>query len=176
MPDDVRTAVRCGGPFPEHINFFCFHGRNFVTPITSITESTCTHRQESYRTLRDGSLGVAIPGTSCQAMIARSLRDKNHSPVRGPRIKLALEPSRPLRAEEASQILLNLAWTSFRPTTLQAFEISPNRSLDHWPRNYTNVSYLGLRQMSGMGSAQRAPQWHRSLTVHQQRRQLAKLL
>jgi hypothetical protein len=30
---DVRAAVRCDGPFPEHIDFFCFHVRNFVIPI-----------------------------------------------------------------------------------------------------------------------------------------------
>jgi hypothetical protein len=75
MPDDVRTAVRCGGPFPEHINFFYFHGRNFVTPITSITESKCAHLQESYRTLRDGSLGVAMS----QALRARL---RSHGPSR----------------------------------------------------------------------------------------------
>jgi hypothetical protein len=73
MPDDVRTAVRCDGPFPEHINFFYFHGRNFVTPITSITESRCTHLQESYRTLRDGFLGVAMS----QALRARL---RSHGP------------------------------------------------------------------------------------------------
>jgi hypothetical protein len=45
---------------------------------------------ESYRTLRDGSLGWRYPGTSCLATISLSLRDKSHSPIEGPRIKLAL--------------------------------------------------------------------------------------
>jgi hypothetical protein len=42
-----------------------------------------------------------IPGTSCLATIALSLRDKNHSTIEAPRIKLALmgfraqEPSTP---------------------------------------------------------------------------------
>jgi hypothetical protein len=30
------------------------------------------------------------PGTSCLATISLSLRDKSHSPIQGPRIKLAL--------------------------------------------------------------------------------------
>jgi hypothetical protein len=30
------------------------------------------------------------PGTSCLATISLSLRDKSHSPIEGPRIKLAL--------------------------------------------------------------------------------------
>mgnify|MGYP003623046068 CR=1 FL=1 len=32
----------------------------------------------------------AFPGTSCLATIMLSLRDKSHSPIEGPRIKLAL--------------------------------------------------------------------------------------
>ena len=46
--------------------------------------------RESDRARRDGSLGGAVPGTSCQATIAQSLRDKSHSLVEGHRIKLAL--------------------------------------------------------------------------------------
>src|ERR1700742_377535 len=42
------------------------------------------------RTLRDGSLGCDRPGTSCQATIVLSLRDKDHSPAGGIRNKLAL--------------------------------------------------------------------------------------
>ncbi len=34
--------------------------------------------------------GCAVPGTSCLATISLSLRDKSHSPIEGPRIKLAL--------------------------------------------------------------------------------------
>ena len=34
--------------------------------------------------------GDAVPGTSCLATIMLSLRDKSHSPIEGPRIKLAL--------------------------------------------------------------------------------------
>jgi hypothetical protein len=33
------------------------------------------HLHSSYRTLRDGSCGWAVPGTSCQATIGASLRD-----------------------------------------------------------------------------------------------------
>ena len=39
-----------------------------------------------------------VPGTSCQATIAPSLRDKSHSPIERPRIKLALLGLKP-RAE-----------------------------------------------------------------------------
>ena len=35
----------------------------------------CAHLRESHRTLRDGVWGGAVPGTSCQATIAPSLRD-----------------------------------------------------------------------------------------------------
>jgi hypothetical protein len=37
--------------------FFSFHIRNFVTPII---ELRCAHRQESDRTLRDGSFEVVM--------------------------------------------------------------------------------------------------------------------
>jgi hypothetical protein len=37
-----------------------------------------------------GALWIADPGTWCLATISLSLRDKSHSPVEGPRIKLAL--------------------------------------------------------------------------------------
>jgi hypothetical protein len=58
---DVRAALRCDEPFPEHIDFFCFHIRSFVIPILAITQSKCAHLRESDRTLRDGSFGAAIP-------------------------------------------------------------------------------------------------------------------
>jgi hypothetical protein len=38
-----------------------------------------SHLRESHRTLRDGSLSGAVPGTSCQATIAPSLRDISHA-------------------------------------------------------------------------------------------------
>jgi hypothetical protein len=59
------------------------------------------------------SWGGDVPGTSCQATIARSLRDKSHSPIEGPRIKLALmglnpwaEDSCPLGAEASRRDFL----------------------------------------------------------------------
>jgi hypothetical protein len=36
------------------------------------------------------ALWIADPGTSCLATIRLSLRDKSHSPIEGPRNKLAL--------------------------------------------------------------------------------------
>src|SRR5271166_6645212 len=49
-----------------------------VFKIPSLQSSNrCAHLHESHRTLRDGSAlwGGAVPGTSCQATIAPSLRD-----------------------------------------------------------------------------------------------------
>jgi hypothetical protein len=67
--------------------FLLFSDRNFVTPII---ESRCAPLQESDRTLRDGSFGLAMS----QALRARL---RSHRPSgtksfahRGPRIKLAL--------------------------------------------------------------------------------------
>jgi hypothetical protein len=85
-----RADVRCDGPFPEHLDFFCF---------TSETSSLqyCNHRVEvrtpASQTYPTGRLfGGRFPGTSCQARheqaiarrmatIALSLRDKSHSPI-----------------------------------------------------------------------------------------------
>jgi hypothetical protein len=36
-----RADVRCDGPFPEHIDFFCFHIRNFVIAILHYTFHLC---------------------------------------------------------------------------------------------------------------------------------------
>jgi hypothetical protein len=48
---------------------------------------TCTNHTVPYGT----ALWVgAVPGTSCLATISLSLRDKSHSPIEGPRIRLAL--------------------------------------------------------------------------------------
>src|SRR6202162_2594881 len=48
----------------------------FVFEISSLQSSyRCAHLHESHRTLRDGFWGGAVPGTSCQATIAPSLRD-----------------------------------------------------------------------------------------------------
>src|ERR1700730_4477318 len=41
----------------------------------------------------------AVPGTSCLATIMLSLRDKSHSPIEGPRIKLALMGLKPQASE-----------------------------------------------------------------------------
>jgi hypothetical protein len=49
--------------------------------------NTCANHTVPYGT---ALLGGVVPGTSCQATIAPSLRDKSHSPIEGPRIKLAL--------------------------------------------------------------------------------------
>jgi hypothetical protein len=90
-----RAALRCGGPFPETHSFSCFHIRNFLTPII---ESRCAHLQESDRTLRDGSFGLAMS----QALRARlrSHRPSGTKPFahRGPRIKLALLGPQELRS------------------------------------------------------------------------------
>jgi hypothetical protein len=100
---DVRAAVGCDGTFPEHIDFFCFRIRNFVVAIQSPNRSAHTRKNQTvpYGT---ALLGWRFPGTSCQATIALSLRDKDHSPMRS-LIKLALmglkpraEPFRPFGA------------------------------------------------------------------------------
>jgi hypothetical protein len=53
---------------------------------------TCTNHTVPYGT----ALWVgAVPGTSCLAAITLSLRDKSHSPIEGPRIKLALMGLKP---------------------------------------------------------------------------------
>jgi hypothetical protein len=93
------AALRCDAPFPEHVDFFCLHIRNFVIPILRrFTESKCAHLQESDRTLRDGSF---LFGDS-QALRARL---RSHCPfgtkairLRESLIKLALMGLKP-RAE-----------------------------------------------------------------------------
>jgi hypothetical protein len=47
----------------------------------------CANQTVPYGTVL---VGGAVPGTSCQATIAPSLWDESHSPIEGPRIKLAL--------------------------------------------------------------------------------------
>ena len=42
---DVRAAVRCDGPFPEHIDFFCFRIRNFVIAILQSPNRSAHTRQ-----------------------------------------------------------------------------------------------------------------------------------
>ena len=54
--------------------FLSFVFQDFVIPIIESVRSSA-HLHESYRTLRDGCLDGAVPGTSCQATIAPSLRD-----------------------------------------------------------------------------------------------------
>jgi hypothetical protein len=86
---DVRAAVRCDGPFPEHIDFFCFRIRNFVIAILQSPNRSAHTRQNQTVPYGTALLGCRFPGTLCQATIALSLRDKGHSPM-GSLIKLAL--------------------------------------------------------------------------------------
>src|SRR5580704_928946 len=60
------------GQKPYNINFFSFRARNFATPI--IESVRTPERITPYPTGRF-FWGGAVPGTSCQATIARSLRD-----------------------------------------------------------------------------------------------------
>src|SRR5271166_3031540 len=55
-----------------NINVFSFRIRNFVTPIIESGAHTCTNHTVHYGTVLWGG---AVPGTSCQATIAPSLRD-----------------------------------------------------------------------------------------------------
>jgi hypothetical protein len=64
-----------------------------------------------------------VPGTSCQATIAPSLRDKSHSPVRGPRIKLALVGLKPW-AESSGPLGQKVAF-KFRITKVGLEEDAP---------------------------------------------------
>jgi hypothetical protein len=110
---DVRAAVRCDGPFPEHIDFFCFRIRNFVIAILQSPNRSAHTRQNQTVPYGTALLGCRFPGTSCQATIALSLRDKGHSPM-GSLIKLALmglkpwEPTpvttRPVRSVTTTEI------------------------------------------------------------------------
>src|ERR1700719_5179855 len=59
------------GQKPYDINFFSFRARNFVTPI--IESVRTPERITPYPTGRF-FWGGAVPGTSCQATIAPSLR------------------------------------------------------------------------------------------------------
>src|SRR6202171_5720279 len=70
------------GQKPYNINFFSFRIRNFVTPIIESVRTPA--RITPYPTERL-FWGGAIPGTSCQATIASSLRDISQQ---------ALEPTR----------------------------------------------------------------------------------
>jgi hypothetical protein len=55
-----------------------------VIEISSLQPSNRhAHLHESDRTLRDGSQGGAVPGTSWLATIVLSLRDKIHSTAEG---------------------------------------------------------------------------------------------
>ena len=52
MPDDVRV-FRCDGPFPKHLDFFCSHIRNLVTPILQSpnrSAHTCKNQTVPYGT------------------------------------------------------------------------------------------------------------------------------
>ena len=110
VSDDVRAGARCNGTFSETCEIPRLNAKKslmnpsqyffvIVFEISSLQSSNrCARLQESHRTLRDGPLLGGVPGTSCQATIAPSLRDKSHSPSERPRIKLALLGLKP-RAE-----------------------------------------------------------------------------
>ena len=61
------------------------------------------HLHESDRTLRDGSLGGAFPGTSCQATIGASLRDE---------VKTGFQMSKLQGPKGQDSIAQALAWVS----------------------------------------------------------------
>src|SRR5580692_8628820 len=69
VPRRKRPSVLMFDVMDAFLNtdFFCFHIRNVVIPILQSPNRSATHLQESDRTLRDGSFGAHIPGTSCQA-------------------------------------------------------------------------------------------------------------
>src|ERR1700735_2179560 len=71
-------------PVPEHIDFLCFH-------IQTLSFQYCNHLIEVRASARIRPyptgrllLGWQVPGTSCQATIALSLRDNSHSPTGKP--------------------------------------------------------------------------------------------
>ncbi len=74
----VRAAVRGDGPLPI---FLLFSPPKLRHSNTSITESKCAPLQNQTVTYGTVPWGGDLPGTSCQATIALSLRDKSHSPV-----------------------------------------------------------------------------------------------
>ena len=74
MPDDVRAAVRCDGPFPKHLDFFCSHLRNLVTPILQSPNRSAHTGKNQTVPYGTAPWGGDVPGTSCQATIALSLR------------------------------------------------------------------------------------------------------
>ncbi len=94
VPDDVR----CEGPFPKHLDFFCSYTRKFRHANTSITESKCAPRQESHRTLRDGSLGWRCPRHFVPGYDRTVPPGQKPFARRCPHIKLALTGLKP-RAE-----------------------------------------------------------------------------
>jgi hypothetical protein len=53
--------VRCDGPLSCTRRFLLFSHPKLLHSDAAIAESKCAHLQESDRTLRDGSLGAAIP-------------------------------------------------------------------------------------------------------------------
>ena len=79
-----RTAVRTSSGISCRYDRCCPTGRAFDEDKTS--GISCAR---SYRTLRDGSFGARFPGTSCQATIGLSLRDRQVRSLRRALIKLA---------------------------------------------------------------------------------------
>ena len=66
------------------------HEENGPVPAGRLNGTRLRIRRQLRPSLRDGAFLHRYPGTSCLATIRLSLRDKSHSPIKGPRIKLAL--------------------------------------------------------------------------------------
>ena len=66
-------------------------------------------RTRSYRTLRDGSFGGVFPGTSCQATIARSLRDNSQQALARCCCEMSASAS---RRDDTDRSLARSAWES----------------------------------------------------------------
>ncbi len=74
VPADVRAALRCAGPFPKHLDFFCSDLRNLVTPILQSPNRSAHPGKNQTVPYGTAPWGGDVPGTSCQATIALSLR------------------------------------------------------------------------------------------------------
>src|ERR1700674_747207 len=82
----------------------------FVFEISSLQSSyRCAHLHESHRTLRDGFWGGAVPGTSCQATIAPSLRDISQQALARCCCEMSASAS---RRDNTDRSLARSAWAS----------------------------------------------------------------
>jgi hypothetical protein len=96
-----------------------------------------THACESDRTYGTALWVDVVPGTSCQATIAPSLWDKSHSPIKGPRIKLALMGPAPKQAIGNGSLRLLIA--------LKENPIAPRRRWVHKTANIQDKMRQRLR-------------------------------